>query len=249
MSLPRKSTKKQFLRLMKQSKKSKTNIMYGATDTSKKKISTVENKILSFKDFLNESNIDNIVIGIDIDGTINNFADAYNKTYKKYFTDNEVFEVDDWFWYKKMDYGEHDVDKWFREKKAETFNISQPYPDAVVTINNIYDFVKNQGCTLKIVTHQPTKESNYAAIFWLDEKGFKYDDIVFVNSPVDKWKHVDIMVDDADKVIGSKPLDKVAIRIEQPWNDIEGDFNIPNIKSLTINLMKEAIDKVKQKHF
>jgi len=49
--LPRKSTKNQFTKLMKKSGKSKTNIMSGATDTSKNIISTKENLITKFKDF------------------------------------------------------------------------------------------------------------------------------------------------------------------------------------------------------
>lgn len=49
--LPRKSTKNQFLKLMKKSGKSKTNTMAGSTDTSKKSISTVERMITKFKDF------------------------------------------------------------------------------------------------------------------------------------------------------------------------------------------------------
>lgn len=244
MGLPRKSTKKQFLKLMRQSGKSKTNTDSGATDTSKKKISTYE-KVLSFTEYVKESNIDGIIIGVDIDGTISNFVDAYNKTYKMYFPDNEVYDADDWYWYQKMDYGDEDANKWFREKKAETFNIAQTYPDAVNTINNLYDFAKNQGYILKIVTNQPNQEARYAAIIWLDEKGFKYDDVVFVDSAKDKWKYCDIMIDDADQVIGNKPLSKVAIKIEQPWNSADADFSIPNIKHLTINLIQRAVDKLK----
>ena len=58
----------------------------------------------------------------------------------------------------------------------------------------------------------------------------------------------DIMIDDADKVIGVKPLSKISIKVEQPYNvDTQSDFIIPNIKGLTINLVKQAIDKLKNK--
>lgn len=191
---------------------------------------------------------DDVIIGIDVDGTINNFTDAYNILYKQYFPDNEVYEADDWHWYQRMDYNGGDAQKWFKSKKAETFNISQPYPNAVNTINNLYEFVKTYGYTLNIVTNQVTQESRDQAKIWLDKFGFKYDNIIFVDSAKDKWKHVDIMVDDADKVVGTKPLGKVCIKIQQKWNEnTEGDFNIPSIKDLTINVMKLAIDKVKRK--
>ena len=82
-----------------------------------------------------------------------------------------------------------------------------------------------------------------------EKYGFKYDDIVFVNKAEDKWKFSDVMVDDAPKVIGSKPLSKVAVKIEQIYNnDVQGDFNIANIKDLTIDLMQHAISKLKNKN-
>lgn len=252
MGLPTKDTKKRFKKLMKDSGKSKTNIMYGATDTSKNKISTYEHKILTYDEFIIETFKNDVVIGVDVDGTINNFSDAYIQTYKKYFPNEDVYPVDNWFWYLRMNYGgltEKEKQKWFKEKKAETFDISQPYPNAVNTINNIYDFVKNQGFKLNIVTNQVTQEARDKCKTWLDHFGFKYDNIIFVDAAKDKWKYADIMIDDADKVIGNKPLSKVCIKIEQLWNTAtEGDFNIPNIKSLTINIVKNAIEKLKNKN-
>jgi len=251
MSLPTKDTKKRFKKLMKDSGKSKTNTDAGATDTSKKKISTNE-KIMNFEEYLNEATFKNdVVIGIDIDGTINNFSGAYNTLYKRYFPEDEVFPVDDWFWYMKMNYGglpDKEKQKWFKNAKAETFDTAQPYDGAVISVNNIYDFVKTYGFKLNIVTNQVTEEARTKAKIWLDHYGFKYDDIVFVSAAKDKWKHADIMVDDADKVLGNKPLSKVAIKIEQTWNTATtGDISIPNIKALSINIMKNAIEKLKNK--
>lgn len=189
-----------------------------------------------------------VTIGIDIDGTICNFSDAYNDTHKKYFPNEEPVINDDWYWYRKMNYEGEDPDKWFKAKKSEFFNIALPYTDAVNTINNIYDFIKTYGFNLNITTYQPTEESKEAARSWIDKFGFKYDEIIFVKNAKDKWNYADIMVDDADKVIGTKPLSKVAIKVEQLWNkNSEGDFNIPNIKSLTIDLIKQAIGKLKNK--
>jgi hypothetical protein len=52
--LPRKSTKNQFTKLLKKSGKSKTNTEAGATAVTKN-ISTVERKILKYKQFINEN--------------------------------------------------------------------------------------------------------------------------------------------------------------------------------------------------
>lgn len=188
------------------------------------------------------------IIGIDIDGTICNFSDAYNALYKRYFPDKEPLINNDWYWYQKMDYNGQNPDTWMREKKAEIFTIAQPYPDAVITINNIYDFIKTYGFTLNIVTLQQTEAAKIAAKKWIDDHGFKYDDIIFVNAAKDKWNHADIMVDDSEKVIGNKPLSKVSIKINQLWNhNTNGDIDISNIKGLTIDTIKHAIDKLKNK--
>lgn len=53
--LPRKSTKNQFNKLLKKSGKSKTNTSAGATPVTKN-ISTVENIIIKFEDFIVENN-------------------------------------------------------------------------------------------------------------------------------------------------------------------------------------------------
>ena len=147
-----------------------------------------------------------VVLGIDMNGTINNITDTHT---------------------------------------SDAFTTYQPYPDAVNTINNIYEYIHSQGFILNIVTTQPTSEAQASAKEWIDRNGFKYDNIVYAISSSDKWKYADIMVDDSHKVIGNKPLGKVGIKIINEWNtETEGDFNIPNISSLTINLVKQAIDKL-----
>jgi len=185
-------------------------------------------------------------IGIDIDGTIGNFVDAYNLTYKKYFPDKEPLSGDDWHWYKQMDYNGEFPKTWFNNKKSEIFDLEKTYDDAVNTVNNIYDFIKTYGFSLKIVTKQPTEEAKQAAKNWIDKLGFKYDEIAYADSSKDKWKYADIMVDDSVKVLETKPLSKVSIKVEHPYNlETYADINIPNIKGLTINVVREAISKLK----
>ena len=189
-----------------------------------------------------------ITIGIDIDGTICDFVNAYNTLYKRYFPNNEISQDQNWDWYETMNYNGESSKTWFNNKKSEIFDVAHPYKGSVDTVNNIYDFIKTHGFTLNIITKQPTEESKESAKKWLDHYGFKYDDIIFVNSSMEKWKYCDILVDDSQKVIGSKPLSKVSIKIEHPHNtEIEGDFNIMTISNLTIDLMQKAISKLKNK--
>ena len=190
-----------------------------------------------------------VKIGIDIDGTICNFSEGYNNLYKQYFPDKEPAINDNWFWYQQMDYNGERPQDWFNKTKAEVFGIAQPYPDAVETINNIFDvIVKPRVFNLNIITYQPTEESKQAAKDWINKCGFKFDEIIFVKNAKDKWNYADIMVDDADKVIGSKPLSKVSIKIDQLWNTkTVGDFNLRNIKALSINIIEQAINKLQNK--
>jgi hypothetical protein len=191
-----------------------------------------------------ETFTNNIVIGIDIDGTINNMVDAYNDMYSKYFPNNKVFKADMWDWYQQMEYGDSDAKQWFNSHKAEVFDTCQPYPGAVYTIGKIYDFVKSLGYTLNIVTNQPTPEAKVAAKKWLDKNGFKYDDVNFADPSSAKWNYADIMVDDGLKVLKSKPADKVTIKIMQLWNkDLNSNFEISSINSLTPELLQKAIDQ------
>lgn len=189
-----------------------------------------------------------VIIGVDIDGTICDFFNAYNLLFKKYFPDKDIPEAEDWHWYKKMDYNGENPRKWFSKHKAEVFELAQPYPGAIQTVENIYQFIKSYGFTLNIVTNQPTRDAQNAAKQWLDKWGFKYDNLIFSETSKDKWKYADIMVDDADKVIGVKPLSKVSIKVQQPHNTLtEADFTISNIKGLTIDLVKQAVNKLKNK--
>ena len=197
--------------------------------------------MLFFETFTNK-----VIIGIDIDGTISDFFNGYNLLYKKYFPDKEIPSVDDWYWYKKLDYNGEDARKWFNEHKGEVFDVAQPYPGAVETVNNIHELLKSYGFVLNIVSNQPTEDSKIAAEKWLQKYGFQYDNLIFAETSKDKWKYVDIMVDDADKVLIAKPLSKISIKVEQPSNlDTVSDFNIPNIKGLTIDLIKQAVSKLK----
>ncbi|MCK9417375.1 hypothetical protein M0Q97_12115 [Candidatus Dojkabacteria bacterium] len=181
-------------------------------------------KIKNYEEY-NETFTNKVVVGVDIDGTINNVNDVYNMLNKQHFPDGKI------------------------PHKADVFDLSLPYSNAVVSVNNIYDFIKTYGFKLKIVTCQPSKESEIAAEAWLNRFGFKFDEIIFVKDAKEKWNYVDIMIDDSEKVIGTKPLSKVSIKINQKGNEnINGDINILNISELTITVMKDAISKLKNKN-
>ena len=69
--------------------------------------------LILFETFTNK-----ITIGIDIDGTICDFVNAYNTLYKRYFPDKEISQDQSWRWYESMDYNGESSKKWFENKKA-----------------------------------------------------------------------------------------------------------------------------------
>lgn len=188
-----------------------------------------------------------IIIGVDIDGTLYDFISSYNVLYKRYFPEKNINTDCTWDWYKKMDYNGVDPKKWMELKKSEIFQISKPYANTAVTLNNIYDFIKSYGYDLYFITLQPNEDSKLESKKWLDNFGFKYDDIIYVDISKDKWKFADILIDDSPLVLGSKPLNKISIKIEHDYNsEIDGDFNINNINNLNIDFIKKAISKIKK---
>lgn len=186
--------------------------------------------------------IKKIKFGVDVDGTMNNFGEGFNNLYKKYFPDKTPEPVDDWYWYRRMDYNGCDPDEWFDDHKHEICQISQPYQDAIETVNKAYNYIKSLGGDMIVVTFQPTEKSIEETKNWLDRFGVLRDDIVFSRSARQKWDHADIMIDDADKVIKNKPDSKVCIKIKQFWNETrETDFNLNDITGLTLQVVDQAI--------
>lgn len=112
----------------------------------------------------------------------------------------------------------------------------------IVSLNNVYDFIKTYGFILNILSPESKKDAK----LWLDKNEYKYDDIIFVDNVKDKWETSDIVIDDNIHVINSKPLSKVCIK-KSTVDNINSltDINVPSIKYLTISIIKTAISKLK----
>ena len=188
------------------------------------------------------------ILGIDVDGVLNNFCKGFNAVYKRYFPKNPTIpsdDIDDWNFWQTYDYNGEDPGSWFFKTKHLGFRASKPYIGAAETINIIHDYCKKNNIMLKIVTNQPTKRSQEECLVWLDKYGFNYDDIVFPRRTKEKWEYCDVLIDDGPPVLDQKPDNKVSIKVIQKYNlNSKGDFNINSISELTPGLVGKAFEKL-----
>lgn len=194
------------------------------------------------------SNLEPMVLGVDLDGVLNSFTESYNEIYKKHFPNYKITEkeTDDWNFFEKYKYDGEDPYKWFLNHKPDMWKISTPYSGAQETMKNIYKLTQNNGILLRIVTMQPGKNSQKESINWLTRHNFKYDDIAFVDYSKQKWDNADVLIDDSPKVLGTKPSDKISIKVMHLYNiDIDADFGIKEIKYLNEDLLAMAFEKFK----
>jgi len=201
------------------------------------------------KKFEQFSHIEEMILGVDLDGVLNDFIEGFNVVYHKSFPDNYFVpsdEIDEWFWYQKLDYDGEAPDKWFFGHKAETWYYSKPYPGAIKTMRNLYEYTQDEGIILRIVTSQMTPEAEKASIKWLMKYGIKYDDISFTYRSKDKWDNADVLIDDSPSVLKAKPDNKVSIKVNMKYNiDVNSDFKISKIGLLSPELVHKAFKKLK----
>jgi uncharacterized HAD superfamily protein len=200
------------------------------------------------KTFEKFNHLNEKVLGIDLDGVLNDFAESFNCVYSKCFPGNKFIpsnQVSDWYWYHSLDYNGMDPYKWIDDHRYEMWKNSKPYVGAVETMREVYEYTQNNGILVRIVTCQPGKNAQQGAMDWIRKYKIPYDDISFVPRSLDKWDQSDVQVDDAPHVLDSKPMDKVSIRVIQRWNlGNEGDFNISDITLLSPQLVEEAFEKL-----
>lgn len=183
-----------------------------------------------------------VIFGVDIDGVQNDFVNGFFDVYQKYFP-NKEFErdIDEWYFYQKVDLDGANPDDFFMKTKGETWQYSKPYPGVPETMRMIYEWCKDNDLILKIVTSQPTKEAQEGAIEWLAKYNIPYDDIVFTRSR-SKFNHCDILIDDSHKVLNSKPDNKVSIKVRRKWNEnVKSDFEIDGLNNITTQILDDSL--------
>lgn len=144
-----------------------------------------------------------MILGIDIDGTVNNFQDVVAKYLQKEY--DIKFDDKDYELYKGLNKSE--IDK-FNDKYSQVFlKEVKALPESQEVINELM----NKGNEVYFIT---AREYSHASdtMEWLKRNNFSFTDIYFnCGNKVDtcKWKNVDIMIDDSPYNL--KALNKAGI--------------------------------------
>ena len=176
------------------------------------------------------------IIGIDIDGVIRAFIDRFAYIYEKEMGIKPLLPVTNENLIEHFPFpnGEKELESFiYDEFVLEIFaHAKEIRPNTMFYVNQLADKIKNMGHELILISKQFGK-SKSATLFFLSKIACQVDKIIFVQNSSDKWKHVDIMVDDSSSVLNSKPENKISIKFETAYNkDVKSNYVIDDIKIL-----------------
>ena len=127
------------------------------------------------------------------------------------------------------------------------FDHCKPYNNSVNTINNIYDFLNNKNHKLFIFSLIKSDDDKNKIESWLNNFNINFNEILFINKIQELWYHIDILIDDSDKVINTKPLNKMCIKVDNYDNENSySEFNVKSINDISINLINKALNNIKK---
>ncbi len=176
------------------------------------------------------------ILGIDIDGVIRAFIDRFACIYEREMGIKPLLPVTNENLLKHFPFpnGEKELESFiYEEFVLEIFaHANEIKLNTMFYVNQLADKVKKMGHEVIIVSKQFAK-SKPATLFFLSKTGCLVDKIIFVQNSSDKWKYVDIMVDDSPEVLNSKPEGKISIKFDTEYNkEVKSNYSIDDIKIL-----------------
>ena len=181
-------------------------------------------------------------IGIDLDGVCRNFPEAMNRTFAEVYPNlaKEIkpqvdYNFDAWP-FKKAG-----IDPWDFMKKypQEIFALADKIPGAIEAITEIVNTLEPKGHRILICSHQLPEISRYSWL-WLYLNQVPVSNVIFVPESKEKWKYVDIMIDDSPHVMEAKPKDKISFKVNLPYNkDSKSNHSIDHVSEFLPIFMKE----------
>lgn len=142
-----------------------------------------------------------MVIGFDLDDTINNLADVFNKYALKFNEENNIcYEIQkhEWGFDKAFGWDKEDAETFLYKYLEALFKENTIKEKAKDVINKLYD----QGHKILIITARSTKHVTNVldlSTKWLKDNEIKYHELIIEGkNKVDKCKekNVDIFIDD-----------------------------------------------------
>lgn len=171
-------------------------------------------------------------IGVDLDGVCRNFIDAMSKAFASAYPEHAhkikpqtTYAFDNW------PFKELGVDPWdfMKQHPQEIFALAIPIPGAIEAVGEIVRKLAPLGHRIVICSHQSPDISRYSWL-WLYLNQVPVSNVVFVEDSRDKWKYVDIMIDDSPHVLDAKPEGKISFKVNHIYNkDTKSDWSIDHI--------------------
>jgi uncharacterized HAD superfamily protein len=154
-------------------------------------------------------------IAIDIDSTLHHYWDVLSDAAQRRFGIDLPYE-------EQLTWGitrlkPEQLELVIRETHCEeTIFASQPYADAVETVNRWHD----AGHFIHITTHRST-EAHAATTRWLDHIGLRYDELYCSDDKVARCQEIgiDLLIDDSpENLVRAVDAGITAATIAHPWN-------------------------------
>lgn len=181
-------------------------------------------------------------VGVDLDGVCRNFIGAMTKAFTQAYPElaykiqpQTTYAFDNW------PFKEIGIDPWefMKQHPKEVFSLADPIPGAISAVEQMVKTLEPKGHQIIICSHQSPDISRYSWL-WLYLNQVPASNVIFVADSRDKWKHVDIMIDDSPHVLAAKPTGKIAFKVNHTYNkDSSAEWSIDHIREFLPIFMSE----------
>lgn len=158
-----------------------------------------------------------VIIGCDKDGVINNFILEYVFTYNKLADDRTDYLDYKWkpekYYFLDNPIINPKINKKVEKRFPKIMKSSKLYPGAKKFLIDLHNLFPN----MIIITFQKSDQSKLATLQWMKKNELPYS-CVFANGN-DKWRYCDILIDDnIENLEMMKNRNKEGICLAREWN-------------------------------
>lgn len=212
-------------------------------------------------------------VGFDVDGLVRDFLHGIYNAFIDYYPDlkDEFGDIYEQYYIlnkfplkhvaQKENYkikgrrfdeleDEEDKKKLLKRIKKDIFNgfaqkafeEAEPYDGAVEAANEVSEYVLSTGNIPCLCSHQDEHLQKYT-LRWLGKYDVRIGTIYFPRESNEKFKYVDVMIDDSPKVLNSKQYDTdITIKIKHTFNELTpADYEIDHLSEAKFCL-KEILE-------
>ena len=187
--------------------------------------------------------------GVDIDEVLRVWTESYNRVYTREFPHHKdlVRPIDKWDWFHDYKYDDLGLESFFSKYGLEITYTAKPYLGVAKHFEWFKKVIEDLNCEVLLLSKQVSEGEKEGTKEWLKKENINSDNLVLVNSFLDKWNYADIIIDDSPEVLNSKPSGKVSIKVLTSYNkDIPSDFTINKFTDIDTNLIFEAIELLEE---